>query len=85
MTLQPYSPDKLDRFSLRLLDLAATLRTMANTCRDQQVVDFTLHDKKAAEWCANLERWTHKVRAELEMQVIDARATRRAKDVSQGI
>ncbi len=83
MTLQPYSPEKLDRFALRLLDLAAMLRSMANTCRDQQVEDFTLHDKKASQWCSNLERWTHKVQSELEMQVIDARAARRAEAASR--
>ncbi|MBN2296058.1 MAG: hypothetical protein JXM70_26740 [Pirellulales bacterium] len=84
MTLQPYSPEKLDQFALRLLDLAAAMRNMASTCRNQQIENFTLHDKKASEWCSNLERWTHKVRAELDMQIIDARAARRAKDISHG-
>ena len=83
MTLQPYNPENLDRFALRFLDLAATLRSMANTCREQGVEDFALHDKKASEWCANLERWMHKVQAELEMQVIDARAARRVREASR--
>ena len=80
MTLQPYGPENLDRFALRFLDLAATLRSMANACREQEVEGFALHDKKASEWCANLERWMHKVQAELEMQIIDTRTAKRARE-----
>ena len=83
MTLQPYHPDKLDQLALRLLDQAAAMREMANVCREYQIKDFALHDKKANEWCDNLERWTRKARAELQMKVIEIRATQRAEAVAQ--
>ena len=79
MTLQPYRPDKLDQLALRLLDLAAMTRDMAKTCHEYQIESFALHDKKAKEWCENLERWTHKARAELQMKVLDIRAAQRAE------
>ena len=83
MTLQPYTPEKLDLLALRLLDLAAMMRQMSNESREYQIEDLALHDKKAHEWCSNLERWAHKARAELQMKVIDARASRRALDASE--
>lgn len=78
MTLKPYNPDMLDQFALRLLDLAALLREMANRSREYQIEDFAVHDKKAREWYASLERWVRKSQAELELKIIDARASRRA-------
>jgi len=83
MTRQPYNPEKLDLLALRLLDLAAMMRQMANMSREHKIEDLALHDKKAHEWCGSLERWAHKARAELEMKVIDARASRRAREVSE--
>ena len=83
MTLQPYRPEKLDQLALRLLDLAAITRDMARTCREHQIESFAVHDKKAKEWCENLERWTHKARAELQMKVIDLRAAQRAKEAAR--
>jgi hypothetical protein len=78
MTLKPYSPEMLDQFALRLLDLACLVREMANRSRQYEITDFAVHDKKPNEWCHNLERWVRKSRAELEMKVVDARANRRA-------
>ena len=78
MTLNPYDPTMLDVFSLRLLDLAATIRQMAQRSRECAVDDFALHDKKALEWIANLERWARKAAADLEMRVIESRASQRA-------
>lgn len=78
MTLKPYSPEMLDQFALRLLDLACLLRTMANRSRQYGITDLAIHDKKPNEWHRNLERWIHKSQAELEMKVIEARAERRA-------
>ena len=82
MTLKPYDPQMLDQLALRLLDLAAVLREMANRSREYQVEDFSLHDKKAREWYDNLERWVRKAQAELEMKIIETRATRRALSAS---
>jgi hypothetical protein len=83
MTLKPYNADMLDQFSLRLLDLAAMMRKMGNRSRECQTVDFTIHDKKAREWCDNLERWARKAQAELELEIIEARARRRAVSVAE--
>ncbi|MBN2476814.1 MAG: hypothetical protein JXB62_19560 [Pirellulales bacterium] len=84
MTLQPYGPEKLDQFALRLLDLAAVMREVAQTCREHEITDLSLHDKKADEWCGRLDDWAHKARADLEVKIRQARAKRRAlagKDV----
>jgi hypothetical protein len=78
MTLNPYDPAMLDHFALRLLDLAAEIRHMAQASREHAIDDFTLHDKKALEWISNLERWVRKAAADLEMRVIESRASRRA-------
>lgn len=83
MTLKPYDAGKLDQFALRLLDVAAVMREMARQSRHNQVEDFALHDKKAHEWCANLERWARRAQAELEMEIIDARAGQRALSASE--
>lgn len=79
MTLHPYSPDKLDQLALRLFDQAAAMREMALFCREFQIADLALHDKKANEWCAHLERWTRKARAELQLRALDLRASQRAE------
>ena len=83
MTLKPYSPEMLDQFALRLLDLAGLLREMAQRSRQYGVTDFAVHDKKANEWYYNLQRWVRKSQAELELKVIDARAGRRALEPPQ--
>jgi hypothetical protein len=83
MTLQPYDPDKLDQLALRLLDQAAAMREMAHLCREYRIRDLVLHDKKANEWCENLERWTRKAKAELQMKSIDIRAVQRADAVAR--
>ena len=82
MTLKRYDADTLDQFALRLLDLAAIMREMANRSRECQIADFAVHDKKAGEWFQSLERWVRKAQAELEMRIIEARARRRASAAS---
>jgi len=83
MTLKPYNADMLDQFALRLLDLAAMMREMGNRSREYQTENLTIHDKKAREWCDNLERWARKAQAELDLQTIEARARRRATSVAE--
>ncbi len=78
MTLQQYDPQKLDQLTLQLFDLAAVMREMANISREHGITEFALHDKKAKEWCAKLEDWVHKTRADLEVKIRQARARRRA-------
>jgi hypothetical protein len=79
MTLQTYDPYRLDQLALRLLDLAAIVRQMANRSREHGVADVALHDKKALEWCAKLEQWAHKTRADLEVRILQDRAQRRSR------
>ena len=83
MTLEPYSPEKLDQFALGLLDLAAILRRMANESREHGITDLSLHDKKAQEWFSRLDHWAHKVQAEVQVQIVQARASRRARSVDR--
>lgn len=78
MTLEPYSPGMLDDLALRLLDLAAATRKMAQRSRHYQVEDLALHDKKAREWCANLARWVGKAQADLDMRIVEIRRQRQS-------
>ncbi len=79
MTLKTYDPNKLDQFALRLLDLAATVRQMANRSRESGIADLAMHDKKALEWCANLEQWARKTQADLEVRILQDRAASRGR------
>jgi len=79
MTLQTYDPRKLDEFGLRLLDLTALVRQIANRGREYGIADLALHDKKALEWCAKLEQWAHKTRADLEMRILQEKADQRGR------
>jgi len=78
MTLQLYTPEKLDHLALQLLDLAGVLRNMANRSREHGIADLPIHDKKALEWCASLDHWAHKAQAEVELRIRQAMAERRA-------
>ena len=78
MTLTPYNPQMLDQLALRLLDLAASVRQMAIRSREHPIESIAVHDKKACEWIANLERWARKSLADVEMRILEARAGHRA-------
>jgi hypothetical protein len=82
MTRKSYSPEMLDEWALRLLDLAVVLRQMAATSRANQVTELSLHDKKAAEWCDQLERWARRAQSDLELTIHTNRAVRRAQLMS---
>ena len=83
MTLKPYDPEMLDQFALEFLDIAAIMREMATRSREYEVKDFALHDKKAKEWLDGLARWVRKSQAELELKVLDIRASRRAMSLPE--
>ena len=83
MTLQTYDPHKLDQFALRLLDLAAIVRQMANQSREYGIADLALHDKKALEWCAKLEQWADKTQADLEVRILQDKAERRGRTAAE--
>jgi len=84
MTLELYSPDRLDQLALRVADILCCVRKMADRARQEAVPDFPLHDKKALEWIAKLEHWAHKAEAEVEMRIIKQRGARRALELSGG-
>ena len=79
MTLKPYTPENLDDFALRLLDVAAIVREMARRSRDSQLPELALNDKKAQEWLGKLEHWVYRAQADLDAKIRAARATRRAQ------
>jgi hypothetical protein len=83
MTLQVYNPHKLDQFALRLLDIAAVVREMAHKSRESGITDLAVHDKKAAEWCANLEQWARKTQADLEVRLLQDKAERRGRAAAE--
>ncbi len=78
MTLDPYTPDRLDELALRVLDVCSQLRGMARRARDEQLAQFALHDKKALEWLARLEEWRHKSGADFELTLVRNRGVQRA-------
>jgi hypothetical protein len=82
MTLQPYSPERLDRLTLRMLDVCSRLRGMAQHARSESVDEFQLHDKKALEWIDRLEEWSQKSEADLKVALMRERGARRAADAA---
>ena len=67
MTIEQYTPEKLDQLALRLLDLAAELRGVANGARQAGADCLPVHDKKALLWLDNLEQWAGKTRIGAEV------------------
>lgn len=67
MTLQPYSPEKMEKLALRLLDISAQLRSIAKDQRTNQLEELRVNDKKALVWCENLEIWAQKNRNSLDL------------------
>jgi len=67
MTLQAYSPEKMEKFALRLLDISAKLRSIAKDLRANQLEELRINDKKALLWCENLEIWAQKNRNTLDL------------------
>lgn len=84
MTREAYTPESLDELALRLLDLCARVRGMAQRGRAQQLPELPLHDKKALEWIERLEQWAHKAETDLELRLIRERGARRAVEAGAG-
>lgn len=82
MTLVPFPPESLDELALRLFDLAAIARQMANASRENELSDFELHANKVNEWLGKMESWAHDSSARLETAVIRQRGIRRAQAIS---
>lgn len=79
MTLEPYDPDHLDKLSLRVFDLCARLRKLANICREEQLPPIDLHDRKALEWLDKLEVWLFGAETEVNRRVHKHHGERRAR------
>jgi hypothetical protein len=79
MTIQTYDPQQIDQLALRLLDLAAVVRHMANQSREYGITDLAVHDKKAQEWCLKLEHWARKTQADLEVRILQDKAEQRGR------
>ncbi len=82
MTLQPYTPERLDALALEVLDVASMLREMTRNMRENEIESLDLNGRKSLEWLANLTEWTHKSTAELQRQLLHQQATRRAEAVA---
>ena len=82
MTLQIYTPDHLDQFALRLMDVCCRLREMAQLARDQSLADVQLNDKKALQWLDELEKWSQKSAADLQIAAVRQRGARRASEAA---
>lgn len=81
MTLARFSASSLDNMALRILDLAATVRHIANICRENEVEDLSLHVNKVHEWIGHLEEWAHEGVGKLETDLIKSRAKQRAEQL----
>jgi hypothetical protein len=82
MTLELYDADRLDQTALRILDIAAAFRQMADALRRSPEIELAMHDKKAAEWLAHLERWAAESHARLEMALVKRRGAKSAERFS---
>jgi hypothetical protein len=79
MTRQAYDPDRLDALALRMLDVCARVRQLAGNCRDGELADVPLHDRKAIEWIENLEDWLARCEGDVRRAVLKARGDRQAR------
>lgn len=68
MTINAYSPERLEQLAMRFFDLAAQLRAIARQSRQQNLQNIPVHDRKAIQWCENLEIWVKKT--ELNFQIV---------------
>lgn len=81
MTLEPHSPEKLDQLALAILDVSATVRQIANTCRENDLPAVALHGRKPLEYLAKLREWADKAAAEMERETRRQRAARLAQEI----
>ncbi|MBI2825466.1 MAG: hypothetical protein HYX69_12335 [Planctomycetia bacterium] len=79
MTLTPFPPATLDELALRLLDVAAAVRKMANSARENGLGDFQLHGNKAQEWLDKLEDWARDSEGRLAREIHRQKGVRRAQ------
>lgn len=83
MTLEAYNADRLDETALRILEIAAAFRGMAQTLRQDPALELAIHDRKATEWLSHLERWVTDSRAKLDVALIKRRGAKKAARFSE--
>ena len=71
MTYTQYTSDQLDAMVLEILDVAIILRKMSSTARKYNIKEIPIHDKKAIQWCENLQQWARKSKLNLDLLVAD--------------
>lgn len=69
MTINAYTPEQLDLLSLRFFDLAAHLRAIARQARGLDFQKIPIHDRKALQWCENLESWVNRTEMNFRIAV----------------
>jgi hypothetical protein len=79
MTLEPYDPERLDRLSLRVLDLCSRLRALARKSREEELPPVDLHDRKALEWLDKFEEWLYRAEGEVNRAIHRSHGERRAR------
>ncbi len=84
MTLERYDPERLDGLALRVLDVSARLRAMAQQSRNESLPPLDLHDHKALEWLEKLEEWLFRAEGALSRSLHKARGERRARELQSG-
>ena len=79
MTLSNFPPEALDDLALRVLDIAATIREMAISSRENQLTGFQLHGNKVHEWLGRLEEWVLESTGRLDVEVAKLKGVRRGR------
>lgn len=80
MTLAAFTPETLDELSLRIFDIAAMVRQMANRGREHDLPSITLHRAKLTEWLKHMEDWVQEGSVKLETSLIRQRGAMRAQN-----
>ena len=83
MTLKPYNADELDQLALRILDISHDLRQISLTKRKIPGLNLAMHEKKALEWIAQLERWAADALTAARTRLDPARGSREASRFSE--
>lgn len=69
MTIENYSPEKLEEHVLRLLDIAAEIHGIAKQIRQNDLESIPLNDKKAILLLEALEAWAIRSKSKAEIHI----------------
>jgi hypothetical protein len=79
MTLKQYGAEQLDDLALRVLDVAALFRDLANQQRQGGAQPIPLHDRKLLQWLSAIEIWAEDARGRQQTELIRQRGAQRAQ------